>query len=599
VLDKKCPAHVDSLNQTALDIGRLAYYRTKMRGTDVILESIRTAGADHLFLFVGGLVDPFLEPLSQDCGLRPILAANEAGAAYAADGYARASGTFGPVLMIGGPGIFNAAGAIGAASADGVPMLVLSGEAPTSVEGRGYFQDASPLGTDDLRMFDALTGFSHEVPTAAALPQFLRDAYRAMFSAWRRPVHLALPVDVQKADISGWHADWLPDSSQPRVLDGEAFSSWMESRLTPSTHFAILAGWGTVESEASQELREVAERFCIPVATTYRAKGILPEDHPLSLGVFGYAGNPPAEACLTDPGLDSLLVLGSSLNQRDTLGWDARLQPKHGVAHVDRRSAALGKNFPVASPIVGDVRTALRRLLDSREACAHLEATRESRRAWAEPFLSGPRYYDPETRESDQIPLHPAWVIRALREALPRSAALLVDSGAHRAFAGHHFPVLEPRRFFSATGIGPMGWAIAASIGVACALPNEKIAVVTGDGCMLQNGIEIATAARHHLNILFVVINNSALGNVYLRARKSGPGPAGFTLLRENDWAGFALSLGVPGLRARTAAEVEGAFAGFVAGSGPMLVDVIADRDASTPIAAWTDAVAHGNIFSE
>jgi len=570
-----------------------------MRGTDVVLKAIKDGGADHVFMFVGGLVDPFLEPLAAGGDVRGILAANEAGAAYAADGYARASGTFGAVLTIGGPGIFNAAGAVGAASADGVPMLMISGEAATALEGRGYFQDASPLGTDDLRMFDALTGFSHEVPTPGALPQFLRDAFRAMYSDWRRPVHLALPVDVQKAEIPEWHDGWLAGPTQPRVLDDEGFSAWIEHDLALSANVAILAGWGAMESEAWPELREVAEKFSIPVASTYRAKGILPEDHPLSLGVFGYAGNPPAEACLTDSKLDTLLVLGSSLNQRDTLGWDARLQPRHGVIQIDRRAGALGKNFPVARMIVGDTRTALRRLLGSSAASARLALTQESRRAWAESFLTGPRYYDPETRETDEAPLHPARIVRALREALPRDAALLVDSGAHRAFAGHHFPVLAPRRFFSATGIGPMGWAIAAATGVACALPGTKIAVVTGDGCMLQNGFELATAARYNLDILFVVINNAALGNVYLRARKSGPGPAAFTLLRENDWAGVARSLGVPARTVRTPAEAESAFAEFVSGSGPMLVDAIAGRDFSTPIAAWTEAAAHANIFSE
>lgn len=568
-----------------------------MTGVDVILQSIKDAGADHIFLFVGGLVDPFLEPLSQDSNLRPILAANEAGAAYAADGYARASGKFGPVLMIGGPGLFNATGAIGAASADGVPMLVLSGEAPTSLEGRGYFQDASPLGTDDLRLLDALTGFSHEVPTPGALPQFLRDAYRTMFSGWRRPVHLAVPVDVQRAPAAPWHGEWLAAPAQPRILDDEAFTRWIEEDLAASTNIAILAGWGAMESEAWDDLLQVAERFGIPVASTYRGKGVLSEDHPLSLGVFGYAGNPPAEACLTDAGLDTLLVLGSSLNQRDTLGWDAHLKPRRGITQVDRRAAALGRNFPVARPVLGDVRTALRRLLDHPGAVARLEATRAARTAWADPFFRLPRFFDAETRDHEGSPLHPARVIRALREALPDDAALLVDSGAHRAFAGHHFPVRRPRRFHSATGIGPMGWAIAAAAGVACALPGSKVAVVTGDGCMLQNGLELATAARYQLPILFLVLNNAALGNVYLRARQTGPGAESFTLLRDNDWAQFAESLGVPGRTARTPAEVETHLAEFVAGSGPMLINAVVGRDFPTPIEAWS--TPHPNVFSE
>jgi len=572
----------------------------EMNGAETILESIQAAGADHIFMFVGGMVDPFLEPLARQSRLRPILAANEAGAAYAADGYARASGKFGPALMIGGPGIFNATGAIGAASADGVPMLVISGEAPTGNFGRGYFQDASPLGTDDLRTFDGLTGFSHMVPTPAALPQYLRDAYRTMLSEWRRPVHLAVPVDVQSAPIPDWHDSWLPTTRSPAILDATAFSEFAEHALTPSTRIAILAGWGTVEAKASAELREVAEAFSIPVASTYRAKGVLPEDHPLSLGMFGYAGNPQAVKCLTDPNLEVLLVLGSSLNQRDTMSWDTRLNPSLGIAQINFQASALGRNFPAKFPIQGDVRVALRALLDeSNPWAARLRATRDARAQWADGFAGGPRFLDPASRDSDATPMHPARVIKELRDALPADAALLVDSGAHRAFAGHHFPVLSPNRFFSATGIGPMGWAIAAATGVACALPGTKTVVVTGDGCMLQNGIEVATAARHQLDILYLVINNAALGNVYLRAKQSGQGAAAFTILRENNWAQFADSLGVPGRTAATPQEFAAAVREFLSRPGPMLIDARCDRDVSTPIAPWVDALHHGNIYSE
>jgi acetolactate synthase-1/2/3 large subunit len=570
-----------------------------MKGCEVVLESFAGAGARHVFLFVGGLVDPFLEPLARGTQLRPIVAANESGAAYAADGYARASGTFGPLIVIGGPGVFNAAGAIGAASADGVPMLVITGEAATSREGKGYFQDASPLGTDDLRMFDALTGFSHTVPTPAALPQYLRDAYRASFSSWRRPVHLAVPLDVQEAEVGGWHPSWTAVPDVPRSLDREALDGWIRTGLARSTNMALLVGWGGMESQAWEDLRAFAEEFAIPVASTYRAKGVLPEDHPLSLGVFGYAGNPPAEDCLTNPELHTLLVLGSSLNQRDTLSWNASLRPQHGIAQVDIRSANLGRNFPIQHGIHGDIRTAIRALRSSEHACGHLAATREARKGWADTFLCGPRFYDADSRDSAQSPMHPARVIRTLRQALPADAALLVDSGAHRAFAGHHFPVLRPMRFFTATGLGPMGWAIAASIGVACALPGTQVVVVTGDGCMLQNGIELATSARYNLRILFVVINNSALGNVYLRAKKAGPEAAGLTLLRTHDWAAFASSLGVRGITARTPEEVESALETFHAGDGPILLDAICEKDATTPIAAWVEAMKHPDVFAE
>lgn len=570
-----------------------------MKGTEFVLGTLPKAGVDHLFMFVGGLVDPFLAPVSAGI-VTPIVAANEAGAVYAADGYARASRKFGAALVIGGPGAFNAVGAVAAASADGVPVLLVTGETATSQQGRGSFQDATAFGVDDLRPFDSLTESSHIVPTPGALPQFMRHTYHVMLGERRHPVHLAIPRDVQIADVGApfWEA---PRSLNPaRMLDADAFAAFGREALSRSTRVAILAGGGALASDAADDLRSVAERFEIPVATTFRAKGILPEDHPLSLGMFGYAGHPPAEDCLTSPDLEALLVLGSSLNQRDTLSWSARLKPANGIAQVDNWAGELGTNFPVGFPIVGDVRTALRALANPDAPwAASLQRTAPARREWAETYVKRPRFLDAENLTSDAVPIHPARIVGELRKALPRDAALLIDSGAHRAFAGHYFPVLHPHRMFSATGLGPMGWAIAASIGVAIALPQTRIAVVTGDGCMLQNGMEIQTAGRHGLDILYVVLNNSAHGNVWLRARQEGEGPRRLTELPTHDWAAFANALGVRGLRIDQPSGLARAFADFVQRGGPMLLDIRCERAAATPVAPWVEALTHPDIYAE
>jgi acetolactate synthase-1/2/3 large subunit len=291
-------------------------------------------------------------------------------------------------------------------------------------------------------------------------------------------------------------------------------------------------------------------------------------------------------------------VLGSSLNQRDTLDWNARLRPRLGVSSVDLSPAELGRNFPVRHAIVGDVRTALRALLAGPWADT-LRQSAPARRAWAESFLRRPRFLDAGPLASDAVPIQPARIVGELRKALPRDAAVLIDSGAHRAFAGHYFPVYRPNRMFSATGLGPMGWAVAASVGVAVALPGTKVAVITGDGCMLQNGIEIQTAARHRLDVLYVVFNNGALGNVYLRARRMGDGPAHLCELPTHDWAAFAGALGVRGVRVEDPSRLASAFAEFVERGGPMLVDVRCDREAPTPVAPWAEAARHPDIFAE
>lgn len=132
----------------------------------------------------------------------------------------------------------------------------------------------------------------------------------------------------------------------------------------------------------------------------------------------------------------------------------------------------------------------------------------------------------------------------ALRTAFPRDGVLLVDSGAHRAFAGHYWSAYEPRTYISATNLDPMGWAIPAAIGVQCARPDRRVAVITGDGCMHMHGMDVQTAARYRLPIVYVVVNNGALGNVWLRAHQYGPLPTELTTVPDHDWAGFARSLG-------------------------------------------------------
>jgi acetolactate synthase-1/2/3 large subunit len=189
-----------------------------------------------------------------------------------------------------------------------------------------------------------------------------------------------------------------------------------------------------------------------------------------------------------------------------------------------------------------------------------------------------------ENLSSDAVPLHPARVVRALRNALPRDGIVLVDSGAHRAFAGHYFEAYAPRTYISATNLGPMGWAIPAAVGVACARPGTRVAVITGDGCMQMHGIEMAVAARYRLPITYLVLNNAALGNVWLRAHALGPLPAELTSIPDHDWAAFGRALGLAAETVREPGEIEPALARCLAVDGPALIDFKTERNAPTPV---------------
>jgi acetolactate synthase-1/2/3 large subunit len=173
---------------------------------------------------------------------------------------------------------------------------------------------------------------------------------------------------------------------------------------------------------------------------------------------------------------------------------------------------------------------------------------------------------------------------------MPRDAVLLVDSGAHRAFCGHYWEAYEPRSYISATNLGPMGWAIPAAIGAKAARPELPLAAVTGDGCMLMHGMEIQTAARYGIAVIFVVLNNSALGNVWLRARQLGPGPAALTEIPTHDWAGFARSLGLQSATVETPDQLTPAFRAALEAEAPYLLDIRCDRSFATPVSPFDEA---------
>ncbi|MBV9970683.1 MAG: thiamine pyrophosphate-binding protein, partial [Xanthobacteraceae bacterium] len=531
------------------------------QGADFILSALVEEGLDHLFMVPGGLVDPMLPALARAPRLRPIVAAQEGGAAYMADGYARAAGRFGAALGIGGPGLCNMVTAVAAAKTDASPVLVLSGEVPVELEGIGAFQDASQATLDDTAVMKPVTRLSTTVTDAKTLDHWLRHALTAMWREPSGPVHLSLTQDALLGQTAARHrsvAEYFP-VMKPLSRDAAlAALDQLADKRARRIRIAFLVGAGVEHDQAAARLRAVAERWSIPVATTLRAKGVLPEDHPLSLGVFGYAGTRHATSAILDEALDVLLVLGSGLNERDSMHWTLSQRSRAMLLQVNTNMDALAMHGSPGNVVLGSSHAFLDLMVERADHIGQvLDAGREQRRAWMEKIRSGPRLYDVENCASGDVPIHPAAAIATLRRMYPRDGIVLVDSGAHRAFVGHYWSAYAPRTYISATNLGPMGWAIAAAVGVQCAQPDRRVAVFTGDGCMQMHGIEIQTAARYRLPIIFVVLNNGALGNVWLRAHTEGPVPAELTSIPDHDWAGFGRSLGAQGFTVRAPAELE------------------------------------------
>jgi acetolactate synthase I/II/III large subunit len=409
-------------------------------GTDFILSALIQEGLDHLFMVPGGLVDPFLPALGRAPKLRAIVAAQEGGAAYMADGYARASGRFGAALGIGGPGLCNMTTAVAAAKTDASPVLVLSGEVAVALEGLGAFQDASQATLDDTAVMKPLTRLSITVADARNLDHWLRHALTAMWSIPSGPVHLSLTQDVLTGQCTANYspiADYFPQM-MPLSRDAALTTlAHLAGGGAPRARIAFLVGAGVEHDQAAARLRDIAERWSIPVATTLRAKGALPEDHDLSLGVFGYAGTRHATAAVLDEALDVLIVLGSGLNERDSMHWTLRQRSKAMLLQVNTDMDELTAHGDAGRMVLGSGHAFLDLMAERADViAATLEKDQAQRRAWIDKIKSGPRLYDAENCASRAVPIHPATAISALRHVFPRDGLMLVDSGAHRAFAG-------------------------------------------------------------------------------------------------------------------------------------------------------------------
>jgi acetolactate synthase I/II/III large subunit len=566
-----------------------------MLGTDFILQTLVADRVSHLFLVPGGLVDPFLPALGRVSEITPVVAAQEGGAAYMADGYARASGNFGACLCIGGPGLTNTVTALSAALTDQSPVLVLSGEVANYMQGLGLFQDATAGTYDDSLIVAPVTAQSYSVPDVRLLAHKLRGAIKRMVDGKRIPVHLSVSTDIQTSEVDYEATPIAADILNSRPLDVEAASGLWDllKKEKSAARVALLVGGGVIEDDCAEDLLAAAERFHLPVATTEHAKGIFPEDHELSLGVFGYAGTRHATQALLEEQLDLLIVLGATLNVRDSMHWSSRLAPRLGILSVNVSAVHVGCHASPEAYVGGHGGAFVRWLREADEETAKpLSEAAPERRKWIEGVRTLPRYYDFVNTASAQVPIHPARMIADCRKTLPRDTIAIVDSGAHRAFSVHYWDSYGPRQFLTASGLGPMGWGIPAGIGAKAAHPDSPVVVFTGDGCMRMHGIEVQSAARAGLPVIFVVSNNAALGNVWLRMHSLGPVPSALTEAPDQDWAGFARALGCDGVTVRKPEELVPTLEQVLASNRACVIDVKTDRAAATPVEPYHDATA-------
>jgi acetolactate synthase-1/2/3 large subunit len=550
------------------------------RAAEYLVEALGDAGVRYMFGVIGGTVFPLF---TATVGRRTqiVMAKHEAGAAFMADGYARASGGLGACVGTSGPGATNLITGVAAAFADSIPILVFTGQVATKSFGRGALQESSSEGVDVVDVFKQVTRYSTLAFRADRLPAIWHKALRMALGGRPGPVHLSLPADVQEQPVQR-AGKMIPTIHRTRTYDRAAIRE-AGLHLLRARRPAILAGHGVILSGAWEELRTIAQALDIPVATTPKGKGVFPEDHRLSLGPFGYSGSPLAQWYLLESGVDVLLAVGTSLSEWGTLGWDRRLQPSEALLHVDIDPYEIGKNYRVTVPVIGDAKSGL------TELCYEIRRQQQRYLHWRrgkeklEPPADRPRFLNAATMDSDAVPIKPQRLIRDLQEALPRDTLVFVDGGANRSWAIHYWQSVYPRSFFCATGMASMGFGVAGAIGGKFAMPDRVVVSITGDGGFLMNGMEVSTAVHYGMQVIWVILNDAGYGMAYHALRMMNL-PDVATRYPRVDCARVAEGLGAQAFRIREPGQINRGLIHTILESGrPTVLDVEIDPDEVAP----------------
>ena len=554
------------------------------RVVDVFLRYLKTEGVRYVFGIPGGLLFPFFEAVEKDDVLELIVSKHEEGAAFMADGYARVSRRLAVCAGTGGPGSTNLLTGVACAFADGVPLLVVTGQAASHALGKGAAQETTREDMDIVAMFSPVTKYSSMVTSPESMAHHLRRALRKALTGRPGPVHLNVPVDIwEKPLVEAW---FDPKTYRP---DTRTFDRYAVQRATDTllgaTHPVILAGSGVSVAGAEEHLRALAELLPVRVATTPRAKGVFPEDHPLSLGVLGFAGHDDAKNTLLGDEVDVLMTVGASLNETTTLNWHPRLRPNESLIQVDIDADRIGRNYPVDIPLVGDAQTILVELVYHTHRRFREDVVSRSVWAGAPGLTRGhARHMEPGLRVSSQLPLAPQRWRADLQEVLPKNAIVFSDIGGHMLFNLHDLIIGEGQKFVLNLGFGSMGHGTVAPIGAALAAPGRPVFTIIGDACLTMNGMELLTAAEYDVPVIWIVENNQMHGITWHGSKLLGKQLDSIKYRRPLDISGLARAMGLRAWVVDAPGQIQEAVREALARRGPAVIEVRVDGAIPPPL---------------
>ena len=469
--------------------------KTRFTGAQLIVHLLERQGITTVAGIPGGTVLPLYDALSQSTKIRHVLARHEQGAGFIAQGMARTQGKPAVCMACSGPGATNLVTAIADARLDSIPLICITGQVPSSMIGTDAFQEVDTYGISI-----PITKHNYLVRDISELPQVISDAFRIAQSGRPGPVWIDIPKDVQTAEIE---IDVLPEPGDRAPAPEFSAESVRDAAamINAAKRPVLYLGGGAIN--AANEIRQFAEKASLPTTMTLMALGMLPKAHPLSLGMLGMHGARSTNYILQEA--DLLIVMGARFDDR-AIGKTEQFCPNAKIIHVDIDRAELGKIKQPHVAIQGDVAEVLAQLIPQTDAA--------DRADWRQLVADLQKEF-PGAIPTEGDPLSHYGLINAVAACVDDSAIITTDVGQHQMWTAQAYPLNRPRQWLTSGGLGTMGFGLPAAVGAALANPDRKVICFSGDGSLMMNIQEMATAAENQLDVKIILMNNEALGLVH------------------------------------------------------------------------------------
>ena len=540
----------------------------KMNGARIFLECLKMEGVDKIFGYPGGSILHIYEELYKCDFIKHYLVRHEQAAVHAAEGYARVTGKPGVVLVTSGPGACNAITGIANAHYDSYPLVVFTGQVDSKLIGNDAFQESDIVG-----ITRTCCKHNYLVKNVSDLPRIIKESFHIARTGKPGPVVVSLPKDVLTSVREFKYPDKVVLPGYNPTYEGHPIQCRRALKaLCEAKRPVILAGGGVIHSDAWQEIRELAKKLNIPVATTLMGIGTFPRGEELSLGMLGMHGTYWANHSVSN--CDVLFAVGTRFNDRIT-GCLKRFCKDARVIHVDIDPCSISKNVKVDTPIVGDAKNVLNIMLNEFNTEKYSYNV-EERKAWVKQVNEWKHNVGMKAVK-DGI-MSPQDVIEAIsNKTKDKDVIIATEVGQHQMWTAQLYKFSKPRQLITSGGLGTMGFGFPAAIGAQIAAPEKLVFNIAGDGSIQMNIQELMTCVDYKIPVKIAIINNGYLGMVRQWQEKLFNKHYSQTPISSPDYVKLAESYGVLGIRVTKEEEIEPALEKAIAYDGPVILDFVVE----------------------